>query len=137
MTLFFFVKTGSGAVHETVTERCGVCLLTAQKRISRPRKFALFQMPATGGGDVCPQADSPALATTGARTFTHRVGGSCRNGTVVSVGRLEIGRRWSAQSPWLFQVQLIYSSRGRLFHFFEARSQNCSGSCRGYSPVVV
>ena len=61
--LIFLCQNCGGAVHETVIERCGVRLLTTQKPVSRPSwskgKFALFQMPATGVGDVCPKADSP------------------------------------------------------------------------------
>ena len=57
----------------------GAWLLTVQKPISRPGwwkgKFALFQMLATVVVDVCPKADSPTLATSGARAFIDGSGG--------------------------------------------------------------
>ena len=57
-------------------EQDGVWLLAVQKPISRPGwwkgKFALFQMLATVVVDVCPKADSPTLATSGARAFINR-----------------------------------------------------------------
>ena len=55
---------------------CGVWLLTIQKPINRPiwwkGKFALFQTPVTirgGVADICPKADSPALATSEGKSF--------------------------------------------------------------------
>ena len=57
-------------------EQDGVWLLAVQKPMSRPGwwkgKFALFQMLATVVVDVCPKADSPTLATSGARAFINR-----------------------------------------------------------------
>jgi len=64
----------------SVTERMWrVQLLTSQKPIDSPSwwkgKFALFQMPPGGVGrraDICPKADFPPVAATGARAFIDR-----------------------------------------------------------------
>ena len=48
-------------------------MLDAQNPINRPgwweAKFALFQMPETGVGDVCPKADSPQPQQAGSESF--------------------------------------------------------------------
>ena len=78
-------------------EQDGVWLLAVQKPISRPGwwkgKFALFQMLATVVVDVCPKADSPTLATIGARGFINR--------------RWEWGLHTEAAQPPLTVIKLV------------------------------
>ena len=76
---------------QTITERfvCGFRLLAAQKPVNRPDwwkgKFALFQMPATGGGQ-------------GVRVFVNRAWrATYRNRTVISNSHLQIGPQWFDQ----------------------------------------
>ena len=89
----------------TVTNRCGVWLLTTQKSINRPGwwegEFALFQMPATGGeGRHLSKGQLPLLAKSGVKAFVDRTGGrgpTCKSSRVSSDSHFHIGHSWSDQ----------------------------------------
>ena len=84
----------------------GLWLLAAQKSVNRPgwwkKKFALFQMLATGAGgvvvvaDICPKADSPLWQARSER-FYRQSGGwvTCRNNIVISDGHLQLDHQGS------------------------------------------
>ena len=71
----------------------------------------------TGKVDSCPKVNSPHWSWVGKSYHRWRKGATCRKSTVSSDSRFEIGHRWSDQSSWLFEVQLIFSSRISLFPF--------------------
>ena len=112
-----FPKGGLGII--TLTERCRVWLLAAQKPIYRPGwqkgKFALFQMPVTGGGagslsKVC----FPHHWQTGAERFYRlREWATWRNSTINSDCHLQMGRLGGFIGNLQFQG---------CFHFFVASS---------------
>ena len=56
-------------------------------------------------------------------------GAACRKSAVCSWNWSLVV--WPASS-WLFQVQLIFSSRVGVFPFLEANSWNCGSSCHGW-----
>ena len=129
-----------------VTET-GVRLLAAQKPVKRQGwwkgKFALFWMPATGGGrgwtSVQRPTPSPPNDNQGARAFIDRGrGATCRNSTGSSDSHLEIGHWWSDQRPldcFNYNYSLIPGSV--CSHFLEANSWNCGSFCHGYSLVIM
>lgn len=102
------------------------------------RKFALFQMLATGVGevaDICPKTDS-ALNTTNqeVRAFTNRVGLgeiTYRNSTVISNSHLQLVISVLTASSWLLWIQLIFSSVVLVPISLKSVLRNCGSSSPG------
>ena len=123
----------------------GVRLLATQKPRDKSgrwkRKFALFQMLATGVGGWQTSVQRPTfpqLASRVTRAFIDR-----RRGLLAEIASQlwQSSSNWLSvvwpASSWLFKVQLIFSSRICLFTLLEASSQNCGSLCHGYSLVIM
>ena len=117
-------------VSKSWCQQTGVWQLNAQKPLKKPGwwkgNFALFWMLATGRwgeGRRLSKGQLP-LQTVGKSFQRQREGTMCRN------SRQLWQSSWSGSpvvwpASWLFQVQLIFSSRLACFHFLEASCQNC------------
>lgn len=136
MTLFFFVKTVSGAVHETVIERCGVRLLTAQKPVSRPSwwkgNWLYFRCRQLWWGTSVQGPTPPHWPPLGQeRLYTewgvHAETAQSSLPVVSGLPRVIL--------VVLRSVNLQF--HGSFVPFSEARSQNCSSSCHAYSLAIV
>ena len=90
--VFTYMKVPEGIRrYNTVTERCGVWLLTTQKPINRlgwwKGKFDLFQMPVTGGGWTSVRRLTPPTSGNqwGKSFYRHKEGATCRKPAQLSL----------------------------------------------------
>ena len=71
----------------------------------------------------------------GAKSFYRQREEASWNTQSALTSHLEAGQRWS--DPWLFQLQLIFTSRVGFFPCLEASSQNQESLCPGFSLVIT
>ena len=122
----------------------GVWPLITQKPVNRPRwwkgKFALSLMLATGrgeGGRHLSKGRLPHPWEAGGESFYKQSGerATCRNGTVISNSRLQIGHQWS---DWHHLGCLDTVHRQSVCsHLFVVGSRNCGSSCPGSDVAIV
>ena len=117
--------------------KVGVWLLTNQKSINRPinrkRKFALFQMPATGGRGRSVQRPTPPLIISRQEVFIDRRRGlhaETVQSALTVIFKLVMGGLTRVILVVLGAVNLQF--RGSVcFHFFEANCWNCGSLSYG------